>query len=110
MARTPEKTASILSELYEDTFSDDSYEKFRITWPDLRGIAGVSKLTPGYIHKINHSLNETGYTLIPFDNFLVVVQESDLSKTRLVPPRIVELNLYEDENNNTELDEDDERD
>lgn len=105
MARTATQTANILSGLYDETFSSDSYEPFRISWSNLRGIAGVTKLTPGYLRRISQALNETGYTLIPMDNFLLVTQESDLSHFRLVPPRIVEQYLYEEEDD-LEFDED----
>ncbi|MEI6208856.1 MAG: hypothetical protein WCP20_18920 [Desulfuromonadales bacterium] len=94
MARTTRKTATILSDLYDETFANDSYEPFRISWPDLRGIAGVSKLTDQYLRQINQALNESGYYLIPFDNFLLVTQESNQSNIRLLPPRIVEQYLY----------------
>jgi hypothetical protein len=109
MARTVRQTAFILSELYEETFSSESYEKFRITWSDLRGIAGVARLTSRYLGKVNQALSETGYTLISLDNFLVVAQETDLSDIRLVPPRIVEEYLYEEETDpDVDYDEDDE--
>jgi len=108
MARTAAKTASILSDLYNETFANDSYEPFRISWPDLRGIAGVAKLTDQYLRQINLELNESeGYTLIPFDNFLLVTQESNLSHIRLVPPRIVEQHLYV-EADDCEIDDEDE--
>jgi hypothetical protein len=107
MARTASKTASILSELYEETFSNDSFEPFRFTWADLRGIAGVAKLTPLYLSEIDQALNNTGFALIKFDDFLVVTQESDMSHFRLVPPRVVEQFLY-DEANDFEIDDEDE--
>lgn len=109
MARTATKTANILSGLYDESFASDSYEAFRISWSNLRGIVGVTKLTPGYLRRINQALIKTGYTLIPLDNFLVVAQESDLSNFRIVPPRIVEQYLYE-EDDDLELDDEDEDD
>ena len=110
MARNATETANILSELYEETFSNDSCEPFRITWADLRGIAGVAKLTPRYLNEIDRELNETGYTLIRFDNFLVVTQENDMSHFRLVPPRVVEQFLYDGENDFDFADDADEDD
>ena len=95
MARSVTKTAEILIALYDENFANDSYESFRITWQDLRGIAGVAKLTPSCLRRINLVLSESGYSLIQFDNFLAVVQESDLSHIRLVPPRLVEQYLYD---------------
>ena len=108
MARTANKTASILSELYEETFFSDSYEPFRITWADLRGIAGVARLNDRYLNEINRALSDTGHTLIKFDNFLLVTQESDMTHFRLVPPRVVEQFLYDEENDFD--DEDDQED
>lgn len=94
MARPAANTARILSCFYDETFASDSCEAFRITWSDLRGIAGVTKLTTGYLRRINLELNDLGYTLIIFDNYMVIVQENDLSHIRMVPPRIVEGYLF----------------
>ena len=109
MLRTAEKTAFILSELYEETFSSDSYDPFRITWADLRGIAGVARLNDRYLNEIYQALNDTGYTLIAFYNFLVVARENDMAHFRLVPPRVVEEFLYDDEEDDDfdDKDEDD---
>jgi len=108
MARTAKQTANILTELYDESFANDSYEQFRITWADLRGIAGVEKLTTDYLRSINRSLKRSSYQLISLDNFLVVTQESDLEKIRLVPPRIAEQYRYEEENDDLELEDEDE--
>lgn len=97
MARSAANTARILSCFYDETFANDSCEAFRINWSDLRGIAGVTKLTDGYLRRINQELNESGYTLITFDNYLVIVQESDLAHIRIAPPRIVEQYLYDND-------------
>jgi hypothetical protein len=109
MARTATKTANILSELYEETFCNDTYEPFRIAWADLRGIAGVAKLSGRYLDQLDQALSESGYTLIEFDNFLVVTHERDMTAIRLVPPRIVEEYLYdqdeEEEEDDVELEE-----
>ncbi|MBV5339774.1 MAG: hypothetical protein J0665_09480 [Deltaproteobacteria bacterium] len=108
MARTARQTASILTELYDESFANDSIEQYRIMWNDLRGIAGVEKLSPGYLRIINRSLCRSGYLLITLDNYLVVTQESDLDNIRLVPPRIVEQYRYEEEDDDLELDDEDE--
>jgi len=108
MARTARQTAEILTELYDESFANDSYEQFRITWADLRGIAGVEKLTTAYLRTVNRSLNRSSYQLISLDNFLVVTQESDLEKIRLVLPRIAEQYRYEKEDDDDLEDEDEE--
>jgi len=37
MARSPIKTAEIISALYDETFAKNSFEPFRIKWNDMRG-------------------------------------------------------------------------
>ena len=108
MARTARQTAHILTDLYDESFSNDSYEQYRITWADLRGIAGVERLTAGYLRMINRLLNKSGHLLISLDNFLVVSQESDMEAIRLLPPRVAEQYLYEEEDDDPELDDEDE--
>jgi len=95
MARTPRKTAEKLVELYDETFAKELYEPFRINWPDLRGIAGVAKLTASYLRRVNKELNRTDYYLLQFDDFMAVLQECDLSRYRQVPSRLVEQYLYD---------------
>jgi hypothetical protein len=46
----------------------------------------------------NRELNESGYHLVPMDNFLLVADESDFGEVRSIPPRIVEGYLPGDEN------------
>ncbi len=36
---------------------------------------------------------DSGYALVPFDNFLLVTMESNFKMARKVPPRIVEMHL-----------------
>jgi hypothetical protein len=109
MARTARQTAGILTELYDESSANDSIEQYRITWADLRGIAGVEKLYSGYLRNINRKLNRSGYLLFALDNFLLVAQESDLESIRLVPPRLVEQYRYEEEDDDDpELDDIDE--
>ena len=111
MERTAEETASILISIYDESFANESYNHFRIGWPELRSIAGVARLTDEYLWEINQTLNESSYFLIPFDNFLLVALESDVSHVRAVPPRIVEDYLPGDEDDDDfELDEDDDDD
>ncbi len=108
MARTARQTANILTELYDESFGSDFIEQYRITWADLRGIAGVDKLHRGYLRMVNRSLIKSGYLMIQLDNYLVVTQESDLDQIRMVPPRIVEEYRYEEEDDDPELDDEDE--
>ncbi|MEI6306543.1 MAG: hypothetical protein WCP33_06955 [Deltaproteobacteria bacterium] len=111
MAHTASGTASILSNLYEENFGGDFSEPFRLTWPELRAIIGVSKLKEIHITKINNALSENNLYLLPFNNFLLVAKEQDLRKHRQVPGRLLEQNLYdaaeELEKEDIELDDDD---
>lgn len=109
MARTAAETANTLISIYDENFANDSYNQFRINWPELRSIAGVAKLTDEYLHDINQALNEGSYVLIPLDNFLVVALEQDFSHVRPVSPRIVEQYLPGD-NDDDELEFDDDDD
>ena len=83
MARSADETARVLIEIYTD-----SYSYFKINWPDLRSLAGVKKLTKENLQEINGELNESGYHLVPMDNFLLVADESDFGAVRSIPPRI----------------------
>jgi len=65
MARTAAETAEILQELYSETFANDSYEKFRITWSQLRLLSGKPRLTDSYLMYVNQVLEESGYILVP---------------------------------------------
>jgi hypothetical protein len=56
MARTATATANILSDLYEETFSRDSFEPFRITWLQLRSLAAVPRLKEDFLKEISEAL------------------------------------------------------
>jgi hypothetical protein len=107
MAHTAAKTASILTDLYAETFSEDSFEPFRITWTQLRSIARVTCLTDYYLRKINRELNKANYAVTAYDNFLVVARESDMTHFRSIPDRLVEQCLDIDEDDDVELDDND---
>lgn len=90
MARSAEETASILTDLYNESFKSESYDAFRITWPQLRSMAGVPRLNNSFLQEISAVLAETNYCLVPFNDFLFVAEEQDLSPYRAVPDRIIE--------------------
>ncbi|HCE66112.1 MAG: hypothetical protein A2X82_19755 [Geobacteraceae bacterium GWC2_55_20] len=107
MARTAEETATILSELFNENFEQDYSEPFRITWPQLRFLSGVPRLSDNYLKDINTELSKSsGDILIPLNNFLLVTRERDLEHFRLVPDRLLEQHLPDD-TENTEIDDDD---
>lgn len=95
MARTATETASILSNLYEEQFRQVSFEPFRITWPQLRFLADIPLLTDHYLKDVNKVLSETDHSLIPFNNFLVIVMDQDMKHIRRLPDRLLEKHLFE---------------
>lgn len=95
MARTATETASILSNLYEEQFSQVSFEPFRITWPQLRFLADIPLLTDHYLKDVNKVLSETDHSLIPFNNFLVITLDQDMKHIRRLPDRLLEKHLFE---------------
>ena len=109
MARTAAETATILSDLYDEYFASDSFEPFRITWPQLRTLAAVPRLNDTYQKDINTTLSESGHSLIPFDDFFLIVRGQDLAHYRMVPDRVLEQHLP-DEKVETEDGEDDDSD
>lgn len=104
MARTAQETASTLIKIYNKSFANVSYKRFRIGWSELCSIAGIPNITDEYMHEIQLTLRKSGHTLIQLDNFLVVALESYFSPVRAVPPRIVEQYLpgVEDDDGDTD--------
>ena len=93
MARTAEDTASILRELYDEDFSSEMSEPYQIAWDQLRGIAGVERLSEDIIANVSKLMLDTGYVLVPLDNFFLVGMEANYRRTRKVPARLVESYL-----------------
>jgi hypothetical protein len=95
MAHTTEETAVNLSKLYEETFAGDYEEPFRLTWPELRMMAGVSKLTDTYISAVSSDLAEHNLFLLPFNNCFLVAREGDIRRFRRVPGKLLEQFLFD---------------
>lgn len=93
MARTAVDTACLLRGLYDEEFSGEENEPYLIGWDQLRGIAGVERLTDDIISEIGKLMLDYGFALVPFDNFLLVTVESNCRRTRKVPARLVETYL-----------------
>jgi len=93
MPRTTQETASILRELYDEDFNSEESEPYLLAWDQLRGIAGVERLTEDIIASIGKVMLDSGYVLVPFDNFLLVGMEAIFRRTRKVPARIIETYL-----------------
>jgi len=98
MARTAAETASVLSDLYDENFGSDSYEPFRITWPQLRSLAAVPRLTDNYLKGLHADLTENGKALVTLDEFFLIVREKDLAHYRQLPDRLLEQYLPDDAN------------
>lgn len=107
MARTAQETAQVLSDIYDESFANDSFEQFKIGWSELRSIAGVPKLTSSYLNQLNNHLLDQEMLLVVCDSFLLVARQQDLSHARTVPARLVEQYLpnFEDDDD-FEVDED----
>jgi hypothetical protein len=106
MARTAAETASILRDIYDEEFSGDESEPYQIGWDQLRGIAGVERLTDDIIANIGKYMLDSGYALVPFDNFLLVGMETNYRRTRKLPGRLAEAYLAVS-NNELEVDDGD---
>ncbi|MDR3500969.1 MAG: hypothetical protein P4L79_00105 [Legionella sp.] len=104
MARSAEETATVLSNLYEETFGHDTCEPFRITWPQLRSLVAVPRLREYYLKEVSEALSQVDRCLIPLNDFLFVAAESDLSHYRMVPDRLLEQYLPDPDD--IELDDD----
>lgn len=108
MARSIMETARILADLYDESFGGDESERYRLGWPELRGIAGVRRLDEDFLRGINDALLENGYLLVTCDNFLVVSCEQDFTGTRRLPQRLVERHLAvaDEDDDEDDLDDD----
>ena len=95
MVHSATATALNLSKLYEETFAGNFEEPFRITWPELRMMAGLSKLTDSFIDEISLDLSGHDLFLLPFNNFFLVARERDIRKYRRVPGRLLEQFMYD---------------
>ncbi len=106
MAHSAEETATILSMLFNENFDQDYSEPYRITWPQLRSLAGVPCLTDKFLKEINTSLSENrGDLLLPLNNFLLVTRERDLEHFRTMPDRLLERHLPGAENEDGDSDD-----
>lgn len=107
MARTAQETANVLSDIYDESFANDSYEQFQVGWPELRSIAGVPKLTTTYLNQVDKHLREMEILLVVCDSFLLVARQQDLAHARSVPARLVEQYLPDAEDDeDLDIDED----
>lgn len=109
MARSATETAQILTGLYDERFGGDECMPYRISWAELREIAGVKRLSSNFLQEINETLHEDEYLLAVGSNSLVVARESDYLANRTLSQRLVEQHRYVicEEPEDIELDDDD---
>ena len=65
MERATYETAGILRDLYNEEFGGDEFEPYQIGWDQLRGIAGVERLTDSILSDIGTAMLDSGYALVP---------------------------------------------
>lgn len=75
MKRSPDETARALIRLQYEVSGGERYCVCRLTWPDLRMLAGVAKLNASYLSDLVHTLNSFGYTLTQLSDSVVIDQE-----------------------------------
>jgi hypothetical protein len=97
MARTSEETAEILKDLYNKEFAGDYVETFRLTWEQLRRIAGIDRLTDEYLAELAEKLLDEDFALLTFNNKFLVAREKDFSEIRALPARLAERCLFVDD-------------
>lgn len=94
MARSATETARILTELYDERFGGAECMPYRMSWAELRDIAGVKRLTSDFLQEINETLHEDEYLLAVGSNSLVVALERDCLADRTISQRLVEQHRY----------------
>ena len=97
MARTTTEAAKILMDIHDEFFGNDMVEKFRISWEKMREICDVRRLSKTYLNELVDELNDLGFSFATFDDYLLVLKESDCTEIRSVPGRIVEKYLPDNE-------------
>jgi len=96
MKHTAFDTANSLIAIYHEVTDGDSYTVCRLKWPDLSSIAGVSKLTGNYLYDLVHYLNSFDFTLIQFDDSVIIEKELPRYWTREFVPEEVVLKYLPD--------------
>ncbi len=93
MARTAAEAAKILTDIYHEFFGNDLGEKYRIKWERMRSICDVRRLNNAYLSELTDEFNNLGFSIASFDDYILVLKESDCAELRSVPGRIVEKYL-----------------
>jgi len=108
MARMAISTAKALIDMYQEDFRTEGMELFRITWPQLRTVAGVAKLDQEYLTELVEALRADKYALIQFEDYFVVASEFDFMHDRMVPDSVVENYIESEELGDDDVYESDE--
>jgi hypothetical protein len=88
--RVAARLAKILKDIYRETSKEDSMRSFRISWADLRALAGGVRLDSEYINQVNYHLAKENYYLAPFDKYFALISSSDMRELRLLSGRDLE--------------------
>lgn len=105
MTRSAFETARALIEIYDRDFSSAEEGQYRLLWHEMRSLAGTSKLSDQLLKEINRHLLRQEYVLIPCDDFVAILSQTDLSFIRSINSRVLEEYLPDDEDE-FKLDED----
>ncbi len=108
MARTAQQVAKTLQEIYIQSFGEADHEKYLLNWADLRGIAGVEKLTEDFVTEISEKMSEAEFTLFPLNDSLLVGTEFDFISERKLPARLLERYLPGEDDEDKDIFEDEE--
>lgn len=108
MAWNAQEMAEILENLYNREFGGDYVAAYRLTWEQLRSIAGIDRLTDEYLAELGEALLDKDFALLTFNNIFIVAKEEEFSMTRALPARLAERNLFveEDEDDDVEIEDD----
>ena len=90
MERNVYELADTLKGLYQETFRGRDCESYRMSWVDLRMLAGVKKVTNTLIAEINEVLTDEDYALTPFNDFFIFSNKDDWDCVRKLPGRFLE--------------------
>lgn len=101
MKRSAEETANTLIEIYDTEFSNAEEGQYRMLWHELRSLAGTTKLTNKLLHEINWHLLRQDFVLVPCDDFIAILSQSDISFCRSITSRVLERNLPEADNDDS---------
>lgn len=87
-----------LDEIYNTSFGGKERGRFRISWADLRGIRGGSRLEDGPFQSLCDDAKAAGYYLhylgnVDGEDMIAVTKTRTVNRWRRVPKRVVNPHL-----------------